>query len=229
MAASRFAFSLRLRSVTFLTAAIMTAAFERAAPALSAEGRFGPDFVEVSSGLQLDIRYATTNNFTGRNLYGDFRSCFLHREAAAKLQNAVKNLHQSRPGWKFLVFDCLRPRSVQKILYAAVAGTSKQSYVAHPAGGSIHNFGFAMDLSLVDAQGREVDMGTPYDAFEPLAEPVREQEFLKSGRLTQQQHANRLILRHAMQQAGFIQLGNEWWHFDAKAAAEVRSKYRIVE
>jgi len=218
---ARFAF---MTSLPALLLAFLLAA------ATSAEPRFGPDYVDVSRyALQLDIRYATTNNFTGKNLYGDFRACFLHREAAGKLQNAVKNLNQSRPGWKFLVFDCLRPRSVQKILYAAVAGTSKQSYVAHPAGGSIHNFGFAMDLSLVDAQGREVDMGTPYDAFEPLAEPVREQEFLKSGRLTQTQHANRLILRSAMQQAGFIQLGNEWWHFDAKPAAEVRTKYRIIE
>ena len=177
----------------------------------------------------LDVRYATTNNFTGQNLYGEFRACYLHKQAAKKFKRAAARLSRERPGWKLLIFDCLRPRSVQRRLWERVRGTPQQGYVANPDRGSVHNYGFAVDLSLRDAEGREVDMGTPYDSFQPLAQPRREKEFLASGRLTPTQIANRQLLRQVMTGAGFIQLPHEWWHYDALPAAQVRRAFRIVE
>lgn len=190
-----------------------------------------PDYVDVSKmeGLILDLRYASPNNFVGRDVYGDFDRCFLHRLAAEKLRTAGEHLRLARPGWKFLIFDCLRPRTVQRILFEKVKGTAQEKYVADPDKGSIHNYGFAVDLSLADENGNEVDMGTGFDSFEAIAEPRREAEFLKSGELTQAQVSNRLILREAMTSAGFIQLPYEWWHYDALPKAEVRGKFRIVE
>ncbi len=190
-----------------------------------------PDYVDVSEidGLILDLRYASPNNFVGRDVYGDFDRCFLHRIAAEKLQAAVKNLGSAKPGWKFLIFDCLRPRTVQRILFEKVKGTAQEKYVADPDKGSIHNYGFAVDLSLADEHGREIDMGTGFDSFEAVAEPRREAEFLKSGELSQTQVANRMILRDAMTGAGFIQLPYEWWHYDALPKSDVHGKFRIVE
>ncbi len=198
---------------------------------LAARLRGDPDFVDLSAlpGVALDIRYATTNNFTGENLYGEFRFCFLHREAAVRLRAAVTALERVRPGWKLLVFDCLRPRSIQRRLWDRVRGGPLQSYVASPEIGSVHNFGFAVDCSLRDQRGLEVDMGTPYDAFTPLAEPRREAEQFRLGRLTRAQRENRLLLRGVMEGAGFIQLPHEWWHYDALPGATVRARYRIVE
>jgi D-alanyl-D-alanine dipeptidase len=102
-------------------------------------------------------------------------------------------------------------------------------YVANPESGSVHNFGFAVDLSIVDGNGNELDMGTPYDTFNDLAQPQLEEKFFNAGKLSAQQIENRLLLRTAMEKAGFIQLPFEWWHFDALPKAEVKEKFKIIE
>jgi len=190
-----------------------------------------PDFLEIniSDAVALDLRYATTNNFTGHNLYGVFNRAFLHQLAAAKLARAAANLQAIHPKYKLLIFDALRPRSVQYLLWNKVKGTDQQKYVANPQGGSIHNFGFAVDLSVLDETGKELDMGTAFDDFTPLAQPALEEKFLESGKLTRQQLQNRRLLRKAMEDAGFIQLPLEWWHFDALPKTEVKMNYSIVE
>ena len=190
-----------------------------------------PEYTQIEEGqfIKLDLRYATTNNFTGKNLYGEYNKCFLHREAAAKLLRSALLLQKIRPGWKLLIFDCLRPRSVQHRLFNKVKGTPQQSYVANPVRGSIHNYGFAVDLSLVDEKNQEVDMGTPFDSFNKLSRPDHEQKFLKKGSLNKKELANRKILRDSMEGTGFIQLRSEWWHFDAQPPGVVRSKFSIVE
>lgn len=193
--------------------------------------RSSKDYVETpeSSGLAIDLRYATTNNFVGKNMYGKFNRAYLHRLAADKLAKAEQNLRRDHPRYRLVIFDALRPRSVQYLLWEQVKGTDKQTYVANPAGGSIHNFGFAVDISVLDENGRELDMGTPYDDFTPLSQPQLEEKHLKEGRLTEAQIRNRRILRKAMEEAGFIQLPVEWWHYDALPKSEVRSRYKIVE
>lgn len=190
-----------------------------------------PDFVEIkrSDVIALDLRYATTNNFTGQNLYGKFDRAFLHKLTASKLAQAAANLHSHRPGYKLLILDALRPRSVQRQLWDRVKGTEQQKYVANPQSGSIHNFGFALDLTILDASGNELDMGTAFDDFTPLAQPRLENGFLKEGKINSQQLQNRLLLRKVMEDAGFIQLPIEWWHFDALPKSEVRKSNSIVE
>lgn len=189
------------------------------------------NYIDVSDipNVDVQLRYASENNFLKRNLYGDFHRCLLQRLAAAKLRSAAASLEEIRPSWKLLIFDCLRPRSLQEKLYAAVKGTDRQPYVANPRTGSIHNYGLAVDLSLEDGQGHEIDMGTPFDDFTPLAQPAREQENLEAGRLSQGQLQNRRLLREVMTQAGFIQLPIEWWHYDALPKDEVRKNFKIVE
>jgi len=199
--------------------------------AFTGTARAQSEFVDISAipGVRIDLRYASTNNFLGVNLYGSFTTPYLHRKAAEKLAKAAALLQQEKPGWSLLVLDALRPRSVQRIFWAKVKGTPAQIYVADPDLGSIHNYGFAVDITLADANGKEVDMGTPHDSFDSLAQPQLEEKYLAAGRLTRQQYANRLVLRDAMTKAGFIQLPFEWWHYDALPRSEIEGGYRIVE
>jgi D-alanyl-D-alanine dipeptidase len=190
-----------------------------------------PHFVQIdpSDRIAIDLRYATTNNFVGKDMYGEFKRAYLHQEAALSLQNAALALQKIHPGWKLIIYDALRPRSVQSILWDKVKGTPAQQYVADPAQGSVHNYGMAVDLSIVDARGLAIDMGTPYDTFDPLAQPQLEDQFLREGRLSLIQVRNRKLLRQLMQDAGFIQLPHEWWHFDRYPKSEVRARFPIVE
>jgi D-alanyl-D-alanine dipeptidase len=176
----------------------------------------------------VDIKYATTDNFMGQILYPVGR-CLLRPEVATRLQSAQRYLDEHHKGFTLMLKDCYRPRSVQVRMWEKVKGTDKQSYVANPKGGSVHNFGAAVDLTLVDADGAEVDMGTPYDFFGDLAQPRHEEEFLAKGSLTPAQVEHRKILRQAMVHAGFKSIPNEWWHFDALQGKALRAKYKILD
>jgi D-alanyl-D-alanine dipeptidase len=190
-----------------------------------------PDYIELVPGscLKIDLRYASSNNFLGRDLYGVFKHAFLHHVAAKKLIHAAQKLCHDKPGHSLIIYDALRPRSVQYSMWDVVKGTDKQKYVANPAVGSIHNFGFALDLSIVNEQGQALDMGTEFDEFSPVSEPRNEDKYLKSGRLSQKQVANRRLLRSVMTGAGFIVLDLEWWHFNALESSLVRREFAIVE
>jgi D-alanyl-D-alanine dipeptidase len=190
-----------------------------------------PEFVQIIPGdsIAIDLRYATTNNFVGKDMYGEFKSAYLHQEAALSLQSAALALQKIHPAWKLIIYDALRPRSVQYVLWDKVKGTPEQQYVADPAQGSVHNYGMAVDLSIVDEHGKAIDMGTPYDTFDPLAQPQLEEQFLRERRLNAKQIQNRKLLRKLMQDAGFIQLPHEWWHYDRFPKNQVRARFPIVE
>jgi zinc D-Ala-D-Ala dipeptidase len=189
------------------------------------------DFIELkdSADVRVDLRYAGLNNFAGINFYGAFNRAFLHKITAEKFARARAILAHDNPGYKFIIFDALRPRSIQRVLWNQVVGTVGEKYFANPDVGSLHSFGFAVDLSLLDPSGRELDMGAGFDDFRELAWPKLEQKFLSEGLLTHAQLENRMLLRRTMESAGFIQLQNEWWHYDALPKSEVRTKYQIVE
>ncbi len=190
-----------------------------------------PEYVDVSTlpGVAVDLRYASANNFVRANVYGPFDRAFLSKPAADKLRRAAESLQAERPGWKILVLDALRPRSVQRLFWARVVGTPQQPYVADPEKGSLHNYGFALDVTLRSDSGVEVDMGTPFDDFTPLAEPQREDELVKAGQLSPKQLGNRKLLRRVMTGAGFVQRPNEWWHYDALSLEEARKSHPILE
>lgn len=186
------------------------------------------DVAEIP-GVEIDVRYATDNNFLGENIYQGFNRALLHPEAFEQFKLANKKLREIKPGWNFLVFDALRPRSMQRRLFAKVRSTPEKIYVMDPDLGSVHNFGFAIDLSCVDANGNEVDMGTGFDAFVKLAHPALEDEFLMSGELSEKQLENRIVLRTSMAAGGYTGIGHEWWHFNGHPTDYVRTHYTIFE
>jgi len=189
-----------------------------------------PAFRHLSSikGIAVDLRYATPNNFVGRDLYAPYDCAWLHRDAAAALERVVAWLRARRPDCTPLVLDALRPQRVQQQLWDALAGTDLQMYLAEPQRGSIHSFGMALDLTLLDDRGRELDMGTGFDDMTALSHPELEAGFLAGGELTPAQVANRQLLRDAMFQAGFVGINTEWWHFDCGDRNVVRATFRRV-
>ena len=189
-----------------------------------------PEFRHLSTiaGIAVDLRYATPDNFVGRDLYSPLDCAWLHRDAAAAIERVVAYLAQRAPGHTVLLLDALRPHRVQEQLWDALEGTELQMYLAPPERGSIHSYGMAVDLTILDAQGRELDMGTGFDDMTVLSHPAREAQHLASGELTAQQVANRQLLRDAMFQAGFVGINTEWWHFDCGDRVAVRRDFARV-
>jgi D-alanyl-D-alanine dipeptidase len=196
----------------------------------SEEIAFSPEFRHLSTieGIAVDLRYASANNFVGRDLYSPFDCAWLHCDAADALEKVVAFLSQARPGAKALVLDALRPQRVQQQLWDALGGTDLQMYLANPERGSIHSFGMALDITILDEDGDELDMGTGFDDMSELSHPRLEPELLARGDITEQHIANRQLLRDAMFHAGFQGINTEWWHFDCGDRNLVRETFRRV-
>jgi len=188
------------------------------------------DFRALSSiaGIGIDLRYAGPDNFVGRDLYSPYDCAWLHVDAAAALEKSVAWLAVARPGWTALILDALRPQRVQQELWDALAGTPLQMYLADPARGSIHSFGMALDITLLDANGREIDMGSGFDEMSERSHPALEKLLLARGEITPGQVANRQLLRDAMAHGGFHGINSEWWHYDFGDRDLVRHTYRRV-
>lgn len=187
---------------------------------------------QVDSSIQIDIRYATSNNFMGKVLYENIHHVFLQKDVALKLKNAQKFLKEEHPTWSLLVFDGGRPLSIQQKMWDAldsIPAKRRGNFLSNPAsGGSIHNYGAAVDLTIVDENGKELDMGTPYDDIRQLAYPRLEKQFLASGELQQEQVDHRKLLRKVMNRAGFYNIETEWWHFNSCTRAQAMKKCDVI-
>jgi len=159
------------------------------------------DIKDVSPRIIVDIKYATEDNFTKKRLY-DSNTCFLRKSTAIKLDAVQKELEKMNLGLK--VWDCYRPLAVQRVLWAILPD---ERYVANPQTGSRHNRASAVDVTLVDSQGRELQMPTGFDDFSPKADHHCQD-------LPGLAIRNRNLLKGLMEKAGFIPLPEEWWHYD---------------
>ncbi len=164
------------------------------------------ELISLDSTFLLDLRYATTNNFVDTQLY-DCPRCFLRPPVARALARVHGSLQQK--GYRLKLFDCYRPRPVQWALWEKIPDPR---YVSDPRKGSMHNRGAAVDLTLTDPAGRQLDMGTAFDFFGPKAHPGY------SG-LPDSILERRRLLSNAMQAEGFRPITTEWWHFSYPAAA----------
>jgi len=189
------------------------------------------DLATVAPRVRVALAYSTTDNFLGRDVYGDLDRCYLNRDAARMLSAADRSLEQERPDLRLLVYDCVRPLSVQRSMWSLVVGTPKQPYVGDPTGTSrsMHNYGCAVDLTLANDRGVALDMGTAFDQFDERSQPRRERKLIRSGQLTRAQVANRHLLRRVMKAGGFRPIGTEWWHFACATSRQARKRYRVVD
>lgn len=170
-----------------------------AAPVADATGLV--DLAVVDSSIRIDMRYASRNNFLHETLYPVNR-CLLRPGTAARLARVQVRLIEARLG--LVVWDCYRPLSIQQRMWDYV---KDPRYVADPKEGSKHNRGAAVDVSMVQLLGREMDMGGDFDDFSERSHRGYEE-------LSDLQKRNRRILENAMGLEGFVPLSTEWWHFD---------------
>ena len=187
---------------------------------------------ELDSTIFVDLKYSTTDNFMNMDMYGNLETCYLRKNPAEMLLRANEYLKETNPELNLLVYDGLRPRSIQRKLWNAldeVPETERTQYVADPEKGSIHNYGAAVDLTLAHENGSPLDMVTKYDHFGELAFPAMEDSLLSIGLLTVAQIENRKILRNVMTKAGFSTIRSEWWHFNAYSYQDIQTKYNIIE
>jgi D-alanyl-D-alanine dipeptidase len=189
------------------------------------------DVRDMMPGVMVDLRYSGTNNFLKKDIYGCLDVAFVQPEVGIKLKKASEILSKLRPDLQFCIYDAGRPKWAQKALWDNIDKPErvKPVYVADPKKGSIHNYGAAVDLTLVDIKGQPVDMGTPYDFFGLEAQPRCEEQMVLKGVLSRSQVNNRKLLRKIMVQAGFLPITSEWWHFNSCALASAKKKYSVLQ
>jgi D-alanyl-D-alanine dipeptidase len=159
---------------------------------------------DYSQDFAYDMKYATTDNFLKAKVY-DCAECFLRLKTVKALIEA--NIAFNKKGYKIKIFDCYRPLDIQKRMWEIV---SNPEYVANPSKGSIHNRGGAVDITLVDIDGKELEMGTPFDFFGKQASH-------NYTDLSQEVKENRLLLKKIMIEANFNSFDSEWWHYNFKS------------
>jgi D-alanyl-D-alanine dipeptidase len=160
---------------------------------------------DYSGDFAYDLRYATENNFLKAQVY-ECAECYTRVKTAKALLAANEDFMQQ--GYRILFFDCYRPNSVQYKMWEIVPNPQ---YVANPVKGSVHNRGGAVDISLVDLNGVELDMGTDFDFFGQRA-------YHDNLDLPEEVLANRKILKETMEKHGFQSIRTEWWHYNYTAA-----------
>lgn len=156
---------------------------------------------EYSSSFMYDMRYATEDNFLQAKVY-DCDECYLRYKTVKALLKA--NEAFQKKGYTIKIFDCYRPLDIQKRMWKIVPNPK---YVADPSKGSIHNRGAAVDITLIDSAGKDLDMGTPFDFFGKEAAHTYD-------KLAITILANRFLLKTIMEENGFKAFISEWWHYD---------------
>lgn len=162
---------------------------------------------DYSADFVYDMKYATEDNFLKAKVY-DCAECFLRFKTVKALVKA--NTKFIKKGYHIKIYDCYRPLDIQKRMWKIV---SNPEYVADPAKGSIHNRGGAVDITLVDAEGKELDMGTSFDFFGPEASHYFDN-------LSDEVKQNRALLKRIMKKSNFNSFDSEWWHYNLKNASK---------
>ena len=164
------------------------------------------ELITLDKSIKLDIRYATANNFMGKQVYPEARA-FLQKPAADAIVRVHKKLKKQRLG--LVIYDGYRPWTITKLFWDSVT-PDKRMFVADPSKGSKHNRGCAVDLGIFDLKtGAAIPMPSSYDEFSERASP-------KYAGGTDEERRNRELLRSLMEAEGFVVNENEWWHFDYK-------------
>lgn len=163
---------------------------------------FSKDFI-------YDMKYATEDNFLKEKVY-DCAECYLRAKTIKALIEVNKEL--LKQGYKIKLFDCYRPLDIQKKMWKIVPHTN---YVANPIKGSVHNRGGAVDLTLVDLKGEEINMGTSFDFFG--LEAHHDYKKLAPEIIIHRKLLKKIMLRH-----NFRSINSEWWHYNLKGATNYK-------
>jgi len=186
---------------------------------------------DVAPGILIDLRYSTTHNFMEQDVYGHLNRAYLQPDVAEDLKKSLAFLQQKDSNLTLLIFDAVRPRSVQQIMWDVLdmPVNEKTKFVSNPQNGSVHNYGAAVDITIATRNGEPLDMGAGYDEIGLIAYPRHEKAYLDSGMLSVAQIGNRKLLRETMKAGGFSGIQTEWWHFNRYSRDICKTKYAIIE
>lgn len=187
------------------------------------------DISDICPEIVVDLKYTTTDNFTGRDVYGDLVKAFFVPEIAQMLSRVQADLSGLRPGYRLLIYDAARPLSVQRFMFEFVRGTAREKYVADPSVVGFHNYGLAVDLTIIDGNGTPLDMGSNFDEFSEKSGVGREDELVSAGLITPQARENRELLYALMIRAGFEHNPDEWWHYQKYSLDEAAKLYKVLD
>ncbi len=176
------------------------------------------DIQKTDESIAVHIVYATPYNFMGRRLYNGVTHALMLPKTAEMLTDAQQRLKKERLDLSLIVYDAARPLSIQREMWDIVEGTDMERFVANPNNApGMHNYGAAVDVSLMDCTGHPLAMGSEYDFFGDAARVDIEDSLQAKGIITRREYDNRRLLRKIMTEAGFIASSDEWWHFNSIA------------
>ena len=186
---------------------------------------------EEIPGVEVYMVYATSYNFMGRVLYEGLDEAYLVPEAMEKLRKANDLLRKKRLDLHLVVYDAARPRSIQQQMWKVVENTELQDFVANPnkSGGGPHNYGIAVDVTLVDCTGHPIPMGSEYDYFGDRSRVDLEPQLIETGEINHRELLNRQLLREIMTEAGWLVEPSEWWNFNAMPLTEASQKLTVIK
>lgn len=205
------------------------------------------DIEMLDDEILVELKYSTTDNFVGEDMYLDLERAYLEESFAERVVEAQRLLKSRYPEYTLLIYDAARPISVQRYMRSIVEGTPFQNFVADGSRGGRHNYGVAVDLTIAHADGTPLDMGAGFDDFSDAAavkgtpdtddittrtiDVYREyvNSLALSGVITFEAAHNRILLLEVMCEAGLVPYRREWWHFEEIISIDAtRKKYRLL-
>lgn len=206
------------------------------------------DIQSLDDEILIDLKYSSTDNFVGVDMYGELNEAYLEAEFASKVVRAQKILKQRHPQYTLLIYDAARPISVQRAMRRIVEGTPFEGYVADGTRGGRHNYGVAVDLTIATLNGTPLDMGAGFDDFtdaasvkgtpdnsDPTTRTVEVyRKYINSlcdqGLISRVAAQNRILLIEVMHAAGLYPYRREWWHFEEIISiTATREKYQLLD
>ena len=206
------------------------------------------DISELNSDILIDLKYSTTDNFVGVDMYGDLERAYFERGFADRVVEAQRILQSKHPEYTLLIYDAARPISVQRAMRKAVEGTEFESFVADGTKGGRHNYGVAVDLTIATLDGTPLDMGAGFDDFTEAASVKGTPDnadantrtmavyrdyimgMVRRGILSLEAANNRILLIEVMHEAGLYPYRREWWHFEEIISiSATRERYKLLD
>lgn len=206
------------------------------------------DIRELDSSILVDLKYSSTDNFVGIDMYSDLEAAYLEREFAKRVVRAQQLLQQRHPEYTLLIYDAARPISVQRAMRKCVEGTEFENFVADGTLGGRHNYGVAVDLTIANLDGTPLDMGTDFDnltavasvkgtadSSDPATRTVKVyrdyiNNLAERGVISYEAAANRIMLVEIMHEAGLYPYRREWWHYEEIISiTATRNKYKLLD
>jgi D-alanyl-D-alanine dipeptidase len=206
------------------------------------------DISALNSDILVNLKYSTTDNFVGVDMYGDLEAAYFEHDFALKVVEAQRMLQERYPEYTLLIYDAARPICVQRAMREAVEDTEFESFVADGTRGGRHNYGVAVDLTIATLDGRPLDMGAGFDDFteaasvkgtadssDPAARTLMVyidyvNNLAERGIISYEAAANRILLIEVMHEAGLYPYRREWWHFEEIISiSATRDKYQLLD